>query len=278
MCEKRQMFGSNQPLITLLAAVPKRRRRQQQQQDTILQHNQQHAGEPSQEIKAIDNEIDYEGGKEDENSVVDNTVIDPALEGENRDDDDDEIVGCIVGCFVSADLLNQASRRLLVPEYYAESNVIYHNNSNNYHSSRCYSHKHHHCDEQQRPRRRHSQLFYIMTLGVVKEYRHLGLATKLVKKVFNETILPLGDECGCMYLHVITFNDAAIKFYERKLGFWRVQEIEKYYTIDDRQHNCYLYASYFNSNWGHLDLYMIVSRWVSSLWTSVSHLWTKNKH
>mmetsp|Transcript_54157 Transcript_54157/g.131420 ORF Transcript_54157/g.131420 Transcript_54157/m.131420 type:complete len:370 (-) Transcript_54157:11-1120(-) len=263
LCENRQMFGSKQPLITLLATVPK-------PTATGRGKNSSHSS-GRRKIKIIsDDETDCQ--KEENDDIINQPLED------GDDDNEDEIVGCIIGCFISADQLNRASRRLLVPEFYgaAESNMMYPHSNNSkghsHHDDRRYRQQ----QQQQRPRR-HSKLFYIMTLGVVKEYRHLGLATKLVKKLFHETIQPMGDECGCMYLHVITFNDAAIKFYEQKLGFWRVQEIEGYYRIDDEQYNCYLYAKYFNSNWGHLDLYMIVSRWASSLWTSVSHVWTKRR-
>lgn len=53
------------------------------------------------------------------------------------------------------------------------------------------------------------------------------------------------EDCGAIYLHVITHNNAAIRFYE-KLGFVRVNEIHDYYRIDSDDHSCYLYAKYFH--------------------------------
>ena len=70
---------------------------------------------------------------------------------------------------------------------------------------------------------RHTQVFYIMTLGTVSDFRNARLATSLVEKCIN--IAEKNEQCGAIYLHVITFNTTAIRFYER-LGFYRVKEIE----------------------------------------------------
>jgi ribosomal protein S18 acetylase RimI-like enzyme len=132
--------------------------------------------------------------------------------GNNDENENDEmIVACIVGCVLSAHKLNKTSRQLLVPDYPS----------------------------------RHGKLFYIMTLGTVTEYRHLGLASLLVQQVMDSVIAPDAD-VATLYLHVITLNEPAISFYENKLGFWKVQEIQDYYTIDGSRYNCYLYAKYFH--------------------------------
>jgi ribosomal protein S18 acetylase RimI-like enzyme len=141
----------------------------------------------------------------------------------------DEIVACLVGAVVPSTKLNSASRQLLLPASYE-----------------------------------HTKLCYIMTLGTVPEYRKGGLASTLVEQCIRDVILP-HPECGALYLHVITLNQSAIRFYER-LGFWRVQEIKDYYTIDGKQYNCYLYAKYFHGNRGHLDMFKVLSWWISSIW------------
>ena len=123
-------------------------------------------------------------------------------------DERDEIVACLVGTSIPRNRLNHLSRQLLLPDG------------------------------------QHDRLFYIMTLGTVTEYRKAGLASSLIQQCIDEVVLP-DEECGVLYLHVITMNDAAIRFYER-LGFWRVQEIPDYYTIDGKHYNCYLYAKYFH--------------------------------
>ena len=108
----------------------------------------------------------------------------------NLDSSDERIIACVVGAVVNANKLNTASRQLLL------SNI-----------------------------EQHYRLFYIMTLGTTSEYRHLGLGTALVEKCIQQ--VENDPHCGVLYLHVITLNVAAIRFYER-LGFWRVQEIGKY--------------------------------------------------
>jgi ribosomal protein S18 acetylase RimI-like enzyme len=134
-----------------------------------------------------------------------------ALSTIQEDTSDECIIACLVGCVLSAHKLNRTSRQLLLPQY----------------------------------PHRHTKLFYIMTLGTVTKYRHLGLATQLVQQAVSR-VVERDSDVGTMYLHVITLNNAAIRFYEDKLGFWKVQEIPDYYTIDGEHYNCYLYAKYFH--------------------------------
>ena len=114
---------------------------------------------------------------------------------------------------------------------------------------------------------RHKRMFYIMTLGTVKEFRKLGLATKLLKKVMD--MVQEDRECGTLYLHVITFNVAAIRFYE-KLGFYRVKEMKNYYCIDNQTYNCYVYAKYYHGNHGQLDYYYLLTTIIASIWRRVT--------
>lgn len=114
---------------------------------------------------------------------------------------------------------------------------------------------------------RHKRMFYIMTLGTVKEFRKLGLATKLLKKVMD--MVQEDRECGTLYLHVITFNVAAIRFYE-KLGFYRVKEMKNYYCIDNQSYNCYVYAKYYHGNQGQLDYYYLLTTIIANIWRRVT--------
>lgn len=109
---------------------------------------------------------------------------------------------------------------------------------------------------------RFTKVFYIMTLGTVGCYRQAGLAQTLVENCLN--LVDKDPACGAVYLHVITFNIAAIKFYE-KLGFYRVQEIKDYYVIEGHHYNCYLYAKYF-----HGEIYTFSKQVNPLLLTSVS--------
>jgi len=156
----------------------------------------------------------------------------------------EQIIGCIVGTFVSSTYPSKKhistldeevpSRdetcRLLVPDGYES---------------------------------RYSQMFYIMTLGTSREFRRIGLGSLLVKRVID--LVERTHDCGALYLHVITYNKTAMKFYER-LGFMFIKEIKDYYTINSVNFDCYLFARYFHGNWGHRTSYSIISNYV---WRSV---------
>lgn len=49
--------------------------------------------------------------------------------------------------------------------------------------------------------------------------------------------------CEAVYLHVITYNVAAIRFYERN-GFVRLREINDFYVINDQKWGCFVYIHY----------------------------------
>jgi len=129
-------------------------------------------------------------------------------EGERRQQRPERIVACVVGTFVHWTRLGDRIREKLVS------------------------------DVERGPR-----CFYIMTLGVSSDCRRSGLGSRMIRRCIRE--VEADPTCGTMYLHVITFNDAAIRFYEN-LGFSRVDTIEDYYRIDGRSHDCYLYARYFH--------------------------------
>lgn len=92
---------------------------------------------------------------------------------------------------------------------------------------------------------KHTSMFYIMTLGTAKEYRNLGLGSNLIQSCVK--LVQNNPNCGALYLHVITYNHAAIRFYE-KMGFYRMDEIEDYYNINGKTYSCYLYARFFHGN------------------------------
>jgi ribosomal protein S18 acetylase RimI-like enzyme len=115
-------------------------------------------------------------------------------------------------------------------------------------------------------RQLYKRMFYIMTLGTVDEYRQAGLGTTLIQRCMEQ--VEQDSSCGALYLHVITDNQAAIRFYE-KLGFYRVTEISNYYSIDGKLHSCYLYAKYYHGNRGHRDPYRLLSRVLSVVWRQI---------
>ena len=69
----------------------------------------------------------------------------------------------------------------------------------------------------------HTRTFYIMTLGASVPFRKQRLGTKLFTDLLK--IVEQVPSCGAIYLHVITYNTAAIKFYEN-LGFYRIAEMK----------------------------------------------------
>ena len=121
---------------------------------------------------------------------------------------DDEIMACVVGTFLEAHQLSQHQQELLISDEL-----------------------------------RYRRVFYIMTLGTSRQYRKTGLGSAMVQQCIQQ--VQADPSCGVLYLHVITFNQGAIRLYE-KLGFYRVEEIVNYYVIDGKHYNCYLYAKYFH--------------------------------
>ena len=124
----------------------------------------------------------------------------------------EQIVACVVGCFIQATTLSGQLQTLLI------TNI-----------------------------QNHTRLFYIMTVGTT--IRNHGIGTMLIEKCIQQVLQD--QSCGVLYLHVLTTNVAAIQMYEQ-LGFHRVIEIPNYYTINSIRHNCYLYAKYYHGNRGHL--------------------------
>lgn len=81
-------------------------------------------------------------------------------------------------------------------------------------------------------------VLYILTLGTHRHYRRRGIAERLLRScIAHGTAAP---RCRAVYLHVITYNTAAIAFYQKN-GFALLREIPDYYTIDQQRYNCYLY-------------------------------------
>ena len=74
-----------------------------------------------------------------------------------------------------------------------------------------------------------------MTIGVIDECRKLGLGTQML----NYTIDMVDKEyanCYAIYLHVITYNKSAIKFYDKN-RFTRLEILKNHYEIDGKEYN-----------------------------------------
>eukprot|EP00026_Physarum_polycephalum_P014523 Phypoly_transcript_15047.p1 GENE.Phypoly_transcript_15047~~Phypoly_transcript_15047.p1 ORF type:complete len:230 (+),score=21.68 Phypoly_transcript_15047:3-692(+) len=91
---------------------------------------------------------------------------------------------------------------------------------------------------------REQELMYITTLGVIDLYRKQGIATLLLKTMldFCEIERP---SVSAIYLHVLTTNSHAIKFYE-KHKFTCLRKLAAYYEIGENSMDSFLYIMYIN--------------------------------
>ena len=69
----------------------------------------------------------------------------------------------------------------------------------------------------------------IETFAVDKEFRRLGIGTKLFKKIFAASKI---HNAGMIFLEVRISNEVAIEFY-KSLGFNMVDRIENFYGNED---------------------------------------------
>ena len=79
---------------------------------------------------------------------------------------------------------------------------------------------------------------YIMTIGVLDEFRQMHIGSNLIKYIYN-IALDL-DNCIGIYLHVIYYNEIAIKFY-KKNKFKKVRKINNYYCLDGKDYDSFVF-------------------------------------
>jgi ribosomal protein S18 acetylase RimI-like enzyme len=78
---------------------------------------------------------------------------------------------------------------------------------------------------------------YICSVGVIDEARKFGIGKELIRKVDNAARSRL-KECRTISLHVVTYNESAIKFYQR-LGFTIRATERNYYLIFHRPYSAH---------------------------------------
>jgi N-alpha-acetyltransferase 60 len=88
---------------------------------------------------------------------------------------------------------------------------------------------------------------YILSLGVVKEYRRLGIASILLQTLISY-LRSTSTSCKAVYLHVLSTNDNAIRFYEKR-GFKNRCFLPKYYSINKQLKDAYCYVLYMNNGY-----------------------------
>lgn len=121
------------------------------------------------------------------------------------------------------------------------------------------------------------KLIYILTLGVIKPYRKLGIASSLLSKVLEyASSIPV---CRAVYLHVISYNLTAIQFYEKN-SFRCLQKLQNFYYITGCHYDAYLYIYYVNggrSPCSILDFLISMNGVVRNVFTSVAgRFWTRD--
>ena len=102
---------------------------------------------------------------------------------------------------------------------------------------------------------KNTRVAYILTLGVVKEHRRNGIATLLLDNLINHLTTDVKTkDCKAIYLHVLTTNYIAIRFYEKR-NFRKHQFLPHYYLISSMNQDGYSYVLYINE--GHPPLTLL---------------------
>jgi ribosomal protein S18 acetylase RimI-like enzyme len=91
-----------------------------------------------------------------------------------------------------------------------------------------------------------SQTCYILTLGIVPQYRRAGLGVVLLNHCLEYA--QSNRDCGMVYLHVIDYNLPGIYFYE-KHGFVCANEIPGFYNIKGVDYSAFAYIYYMHGNY-----------------------------
>ncbi|XP_076064600.1 N-alpha-acetyltransferase 60 isoform X2 [Oratosquilla oratoria] len=96
---------------------------------------------------------------------------------------------------------------------------------------------------------------YILSLGVSKDHRRNGVASLLLDNYLNLLTTHQVSAVKAVLLHVLTSNEAAIKFYEKR-NFSRHAFLPYYYNIKGRPKDGFSYVRYINGGhapWSLLD-------------------------
>jgi histone acetyltransferase MCC1 len=84
---------------------------------------------------------------------------------------------------------------------------------------------------------------YIMVIGVIDECRRMKLGSLLLNKILE--IFLSRKNCLCVYLHVIKYNQTAIKFYEKN-GFINTTSLKNYYKIKNDFFDSEVFVKFFS--------------------------------
>merc|ERR1740117_1874665 len=87
-------------------------------------------------------------------------------------------------------------------------------------------------------------LAYILTLGVIDNFRRRGAAREMLKQSITY-VDESRPNVQAIYLHVVTYNDPAIELYE-SLKFLRIAHFTSMYNLHGKPYDSYLYALYLH--------------------------------
>ncbi|XP_019644699.1 PREDICTED: N-alpha-acetyltransferase 60-like [Branchiostoma belcheri] len=90
-----------------------------------------------------------------------------------------------------------------------------------------------------------TQVAYILSLGVVQEYRQHGIASLLLETLLSHLTTSERHNVKAVYLHVLTTNTTAIRFYEHR-SFRRHNYLPYYYAIKGVPKDGFSYVLYIN--------------------------------
>ncbi|XP_077173224.1 N-alpha-acetyltransferase 60 isoform X2 [Paroedura picta] len=90
-----------------------------------------------------------------------------------------------------------------------------------------------------------TQVAYILSLGVVKEFRKHGIGSLLLESLKDHISTTAQDHCKAVYLHVLTTNTTAITFYENR-DFKQHHYLPYYYSIRGVLKDGFTYVLYIN--------------------------------
>ena len=85
-------------------------------------------------------------------------------------------------------------------------------------------------------------VIYIMTIGVIDEFRKLNIGTNLIYKICEIALCEY--LCIGVYLDVVDYNKSAIQFYEKN-GFEKVAKIKNYYDINKNFYDADVFLKVF---------------------------------
>ncbi|XP_033934248.1 N-alpha-acetyltransferase 60 [Pseudochaenichthys georgianus] len=90
-----------------------------------------------------------------------------------------------------------------------------------------------------------TQVAYILSLGVVKDFRKHGIGSLLLDSLKEHISTTAQDHCKAIYLHVLTTNTTAIHFYENR-DFRQHHYLPYYYSIRGVLKDGFTYVLYIN--------------------------------